>query len=355
MRIKKYVAILTGGGDAVGLNAAIAAVTRVLCQMGYAVSGIIAGWKGLTCEGGADKIPLNRENVDGIVREGGTIIHTSREDPRKDQEKYDNVITNLKIYTPQREVYPGYILVAAGGDDTLGVATKLSQEGLPVIGIPKTMDLDLSGTDYEEGFWSYVDSVFRMNRNFITTCRSHRRVGVLEVFGRHSGFTAAAVGIALDADFIIIPEFELDLDQLAMRVKEAYAKRPYALVVVEEGLKIEAADTAKVDGFGNELLREKRIGDFIAREIEQLIGIETRANNASHPHRGDPGAYDAIAGFRLGLKAAELVQNKQWGMMAAFKGDEVIAVPIESHAPRRVVTLESDWGKLVIGRNTGQF
>lgn len=345
----KKVAVLTGGGCAPGLDPFLESLTKALDKTKFKILGIRYGWEGLLASE-PNSIRLTWPKVEGLSRSGGTLIGTSRANPLNDGAKTRTVVDNL-----QKLGVEG--LVAFGGDDTLTVAAALAELGdIKIISVPKTMDLDLNTTDYSVGFWAYSEAVFRnVTPGFIETLKAHRRVGVLELFGRHSGFTVVVAGIAAGACFIAIPEQEIDLDLVAARVKEFYQRNSWALVVLGEAVKIETADQGKIDPHGNELLFQKRIGEFFAREIEQMTGFETRAFQATHPFRGIPSAYDAMIGFRLGLKAAEMVKMGHWNKMIAVKGEELIEVPLDSFKPRRVITPGTWWWDLVEKRNQGKI
>lgn len=344
---KKAIGLLTGGGDAPGLNAAIVAFVRFLSSKKpeLKIKGIRSGWGGLVSDAPSPNcIDLPAYKLDELIFTAGTILLTSRINPLEKE----NMIENVKNYLKEFEG-----LVAIGGDNTLSVALKLSQEGFPIIGVPKTMDLDLSGTEYSLGFQSYVEATTELLQGFVVTCKSHRRVGVCEVFGRHTGFTAVEIGLATDADFIIIPEMELDLDLLVQQIVTAFRRKEHALVIVSEGLKIETADQGKIDPFGNELLKEKRIGEFLARQIEQMTKIETRSFQASHPLRGIPFAYDAVMGLRFGQKAAEMVINDEWGKMVALLNNSIVSLPLHAFQPRRIINPSYWQWKFVQFRNQG--
>lgn len=363
MMENRKIAILTGGGDAPGLNPAIEALVKRLENKaliaesygidGYGIFGVQYGWKGLVSETGS-LIMLGHKDVDGIVRTGGTILGTSRENPLKDDP--DGGLTSAQKLANIKSNLAGFeCLVAMGGDDTLKVASKISQMGVNVIGVPKTMDLDLGGTDYSVGFLSYVNSVVETMCGFITTCKSHRRIGVAEIFGRYSGFTTAAIGLACGADYIAIPEMELNLRLMVETLEVVVRIKGYALVVVAEGINLDTRSKGALDAHGHELLKDKNIGGFLADEIEQHTNIESRSYQASHPHRGEPTAYDAIIGHRFGAKAAEMVRQGEWGQMVTIKGDAISGVigtaPINAFEPRRVIEQGSDLWKLVWERN----
>jgi 6-phosphofructokinase 1 len=342
----KKVAVLTGGGCAPGLDPFLVSFVKKIVREDYTVFGIKNGWEGLLGHEPQIQV-LDWFTITDIVRSGGTLIGTSRVNPFKNEETSEEVLTNL-IYLEVEG------LIAAGGDDTLGAAEKFSVKGMNVIGVPKTMDLDLSGTDYSVGFWAYNEAVFRQAvPGFIETLKAHKRVGVLELFGRHSGFTVVVAGITAGACYIAIPELELDLDQLLRQVGTFYNSHQWALVVIGEAVKVGITAQGQIDSFGNELLFQRQTSAFLARQIEQMTGIESRAFQAMHPFRGVPSAYDALIGFRLGLKAAEMVKEGQWGKMIFIQGDEISTAPLHAFRPRRKITQDSWWYDVVCLRNSG--
>lgn len=346
---KKKVAVLTGGGCAPGLDPFLESFARKMNSNNYQVLGIEAGWKGLMSTP-PNIIELYGEQIEGLTRSGCTSIGTSRENPYKDKDDLSGektVLENLKALGVEG-------LVAFGGDDTLTVANKLSKAGANVISIPKTMDLDLSGTDYSVGFWSYNEAVFKnATPGFIDTLKSHQRVGVLEVFGRHSGFTAVVVGITGGACYIAIPEMEVSFDQLRDRVKEFYNKHKWALVVVGEAVNLDIDSKKELDEHDNEFLFNRQTGKFLAKTIEKLTGIEARSFQCTHPYRGVPTAYDSFIGFRMGVKAARMVLDEDWGRMVSVRGENVITEPIADFKPRRIIEKGSFWHQLVALRNQG--
>ena len=344
--MEKKVAVLTGGGCAPGLDPFLEGFIKRATNAGFTVFGIEHGWEGLLSP--EPKVyPLMIENVEGVVRCGGTLIGTSRANPFQDKESGNLALANLAKLGVEG-------LVVAGGDDTLNVAEKLLQRGINVIGVPKTMDLDLSGTDYSVGFWAYNEAVFQILPGFIETLKAHHRVGVLELFGRYSGFTVVVAGITGGACYIAIPEIEIDLDELFARVNESYRRNHWALVVVGEAASIETEDQGKIDEHGNELLFQRRTGEFLARQIEKATNIESRHFQATHPFRGRPCAFDAMIGFRLGVKAAEMVQSGEWGKMLSVRGDKLTTVAVSGFWPRRKITPGSWWYEIVILRNHGE-
>jgi ATP-dependent phosphofructokinase / diphosphate-dependent phosphofructokinase len=318
------IGILTGGGDCPGLNPAIRGFVLKSLDYGNEVYAIREGWRGLV-QGIIDAKPLTVADVEELIHQGGTVLRSSRTNPYKDPDQLQAVKDNIKKY--------GFDAIAAlGGEDTLGVASKLYKDGYHTVGVPKTMDNDLSDTDYTFGFDTSVgvniDAIDRLR----DTARSHMRIVVLEVMGRHAGWVALNSGIAGGADWILLPEIPLDVDAMCAHLKEAYARKRYGIVVASEGVELPdvADDEKKLDAFGHVILGDRNVGEWIANKIEEQTGIETRAAVTGHIQRGgSPSAFDRVLASRLGIRAAQCVQEGDWGKMVALKGTEVVAVPIE--------------------------
>jgi len=294
-------------------------------DFGYEMVGILEGWKGLVQK---KTRPLTLEDVDEIIHLGGTILGTSRTNPFKDE------ATTERAKAGFRELGLD-ALIAIGGDDTLGAALRLTQDGYNVVGVPKTMDNDLSETDYTFGFDSAVSVAVDALDRLRDTAKSHRRIMVMEVFGRHAGWTALYAGLAGGADWILIPEAPVDLDAMCAHLKDLVesGRKCYALVVVAEGVELgedEQVDTGQRDEFGHVILKQRQIGDRVASIIREKTGLETRAVVPSHIMRGGaPTLFDRILATRVGVKAAEMVRDGQFGMMAALRGLDIVAVPLE--------------------------
>jgi 6-phosphofructokinase 1 len=317
------IGILTGGGDCPGLNAVIRAVVRRSLKLGYDVIGIKNGWAGLI-EGKVE--PLTDFSVAGILPRGGTILGTSRTNPFKSAESLQKLKSNWLRFGLN-------YLVAVGGEDTLGVAQKLYTEGYPIVGVPKTIDNDLAGTDYTFGFDTAVQIVTEAIDRLHTTAESHKRVMVVEVMGRHAGWIATYSGMAGGADCILVPERKFDLQEVCGLIRKRIDRgREFSIIVVAEGALPAQTEhvitkTGHLDEFGHEQLGG--IGDWLGGQIEQLTGIETRVTVLGHVQRGGtPTAADRVLATRVGLKAVELIHNKQFGHMAALRGTEIIAVPL---------------------------
>lgn len=320
------IGILTGGGDCPGLNPAIRGFVLQALDYGYEVWGIREGWKGLV-QGIVEDTPLTVGRVEEIISQGGTILRSSRTNPYKDPALLEAVKATIQKY--------GFEVIAAlGGEDTLGVASKLwSREGIPTVGIPKTMDNDLSETDYTFGFDTSVGVAMEAVDRLRDTAKSHSRVMVLEVMGRHAGWVALYTGIAGGADWILLPEEPLDMDALCDHLQAVRARgKNYSIVVASEGVELpyQEGEETKLDAFGHVTLGERNVGEYVAREIEQRTGFETRAAAIGHIQRGgSPSAFDRVLASRLGVRAAQCVHEKDFGKMVAVHGNEIVPVSIE--------------------------
>jgi len=331
----KSVGILTGGGDCPGLNAVIRAVVRRADAAGWDVVAVREGWRGLVEPIFED---LGPQQVSGILPRGGTIIGTSRTNPFKLEGAVERVLRNFSDRGLDA-------LVAIGGEDTLGVAARLfAEHQVPVVGVPKTIDNDLSGTDYTFGFDTAVAICTEAIDRLHTTAESHNRVMVVEVMGRHTGWIAVHSGIAGGADVILIPERPVDFDEVCNEIASRHANgKNFSIVVVSEGCELPGAeDKGEVDQFGHRLLAKRGVGERLGEEIESRTGYETRVTVLGHIQRGgSPTARDRILATRFGLKAADLVVEGSFGQMAALRGDAVIAVPLaEATAELKTVPLE---------------
>lgn len=322
------VGILTGGGDCPGLNAVIRAVVhRGIGQYGWQIVGLRRGWKGIL---DIDTMPLTLKAVSDILPLGGTILRTSRTNPYQIEGGPERTVENL-----------GHLridaLIAIGGDDTLSVAKRLYEDyGTKVIGVPKTIDNDLQGTDYTFGFDTAVAIATEAIDRLHSTAESHDRVMVVEVMGRHAGWIAIMSGIAGGADVILTPEFPLTVEDVCdLIMKRRQRGRSFSVVVVSEGAKIlwrsgeqqEVLASDEIDAFGH--VKLGGVGSVLAREVKRLTGFEVRETILGYIQRGGtPTAHDRILATRFGIKAAEMVVAEQWGMMAGLKGDRIEAVPL---------------------------
>lgn len=319
------IGVLTGGGDCPGLNAVIRAVVRRALSANVKVLGIKNGWKGLI---DTDTIELDINSVSGILPKGGTILGTSRTNPYKNKGDVEKVINNYKKLKLDA-------LIAIGGEDTLGVANKLLKEnkGINIVGCPKTIDNDLSGTDFTFGFDTAVNIATEAIDRLHTTAESHHRIMVVEVMGRHAGWIAIHSGLAAGADVILIPEVPIDLDEVCTVLEKRRARgKTFSIVVVAEGAEFKEGQVVtkeeKLDSFGH--VRLGGIGEILAEEIEKRTKFETRVTVLGHIQRGGtPSAFDRVIATRFGVKAMELVLNKKFGYMASLQGTEVKEVPIE--------------------------
>lgn len=327
------VGVLTGGGDCPGLNAAIRAVVYRATARGHTVVGFLDGWKGLQEN---DSRPLTRVDVQDIIGRGGTILGSSRTNPFKAEPTTKQVLATW-------EAHHLHALVAIGGDDTLSAALALSKLGKSVVGVPKTMDNDVNGTDWTFGFDSAtsvaVDALARLK----DTATSHHRALILEVMGRHAGWVALVAGVASGADYTVIPEETFDEARMLASVSRAIAERRNALIVVSEGANVaphlKAGGAAK-DDFGHEILKEKGVGAHLASLIEKKAGVECRSAVIGHIQRGGPPTlFDRILATRLGTKAADMVETGEFGRVAVLRGDRIEAVPLaEAVGSPKVVT-----------------
>jgi ATP-dependent phosphofructokinase / diphosphate-dependent phosphofructokinase len=323
---KKTIGILTGGGDAPGLNAVIRAVTWSAIEKGYDVVGFERGWAGLL-----NKVmrPLSISDVADIHREGGTILFSSRTNVAKIENGFETAKKNLV----ELDIH---CLVAMGGEDTLGVAAQLHEAGGQVVGAPKTIDNDVNATDYTFGFDTATNRVMESLDRLHTTAKAHQRVMVVEVMGRHAGWMALEGGMAGGAHYITIPEQDFDIDDICRVCKARYERgEKYAIIAVAEGssdpkLLKAVQHSAELDSFGHVQLGTGRgIGEVVAEEIEERTGLETRHVVPAHLQRGgDPTSFDRNLGTRLGVKVVELIEAEDFGKMASLRGSEILGVPL---------------------------
>ncbi|GCD91741.1 6-phosphofructokinase [Nocardioides sp. LS1] len=317
------VGVLTGGGDCPGLNAVIRAVVRKgVRQHGFEFVGYRDGWRG-PLEGAT--MELGVEQCRGILPRGGTILGSSRTNPFKIEGGVERIKENLARDGVEA-------LVAIGGEDTLGVATKLADLGVNVVGVPKTIDNDLSGTDFTFGFDTAVNIATEAIDRLHTTAESHHRVLVVEVMGRHAGWIALHSGIAGGASAVLIPEQPFDIDALCAHVETRFKTKYAPIIVVSEGaVPAEGGDMTLVSGekdaFGH--VRLGGIGDRLAHEIENRTGKEARAVVLGHIQRGGtPTAFDRWLATRFGLQAIDAVAEGDFGTMMALRGTRIVRVPL---------------------------
>jgi len=317
------IGILTGGGDCPGLNSVIRAIVRKTIANNHVALGLRYGWKGLLDK---DTVSLDARSVSGILPKGGTILGTSRTNPLKTEGGEKKVIANFKKLGLDA-------LVAIGGEDTLGVATKLSENGLKIVGVPKTIDNDLNATDFTFGFDTAINIVTECIDRLHTTAESHNRIMVVEVMGRHAGWIAAYSGIAGGADYILIPEIPIDIKEVCNSIKKRHQRgKNFSIVVVSEGAFFKNENLAlqekKLDEFGH--ARLGGIGRTLGKLIEDITGYETRVTVLGHIQRGgSPSAFDRVLGTRFGIKAYDLIEAGKFGRMASLKGNQIIDVPLQ--------------------------
>jgi 6-phosphofructokinase 1 len=317
------IGVLTGGGDCPGLNAVIRAVVRKgVTAYGHEFVGFRDGWRG-PLEG--ETRPLGIQEVRGILPRGGTILGSSRTNPFK----IDGGVEKIKVNLGEMGIDA---LVAIGGEDTLGVANQLYDEGVHVVGVPKTIDNDLGATDYTFGFDTAVNIAMEAIDRLHTTAESHHRTVVVEVMGRHAGWIALHSGLAGGANVILLPERPFDLDQVCQYVERRFKTRYSPIVVVAEGAT--PAETGivtqnqELDAFGH--VRLGGIGQWLADQIEKRTGKEARAVVLGHVQRGGtPTAFDRVLATRLGLHAIDAAHEADWGKMVALRGTEIVRVPLD--------------------------
>jgi len=330
------VGILSGGGDAPGINAVIRAVVRKGIQhYTYQVIGIKDGWRGLLED---EFLPLDLMSVSGILPRGGSILGTSRTNPFKYEKGAERMLGNAEKAGIEA-------VVVIGGDDTLSVANRMGDLGLKCVGVPKTIDNDLAGTDYTFGFSTAVAIATEALDRLHTTAEAHRRVMILEVMGRYTGWIALEAGLAGGADVILIPEKPFDTDEVCEFIKRRQERgRNFSIIVVAEGAKpkggTEIVYSESIDEFGH--IRLGGVGYYLGKEIEKCIDIETRVVVLGHLQRGgSPTAFDRILATRFGIAAIDLVQEGKFGHMVAIQGNKIVSVPLkEVVGKRKTVNLE---------------
>ncbi len=330
------VGILSGGGDAPGINAVIRAVVRKGIQ-NYKdeIIGIKDGWSGLL-KGEHTRLDLNA--VSGILPRGGSILGTSRTNPFKAEKGPEKIMENAKKTGIAA-------VVAIGGDDTLSVAHKMSEFGLKCVGVPKTIDNDLVGTDYTFGFDTAVSIATEALDRLHTTAETHHRVIILEVMGRYTGWIALEAGLAGGADIILIPEKPFDIEKICEYIKQRHARgRNFSIIVVAEGAKpkggVEIVYSESLDEFGH--IRLGGVGYFIGKEIEKCINLETRVVVLGHLQRGgSPTAFDRVLATRFGISAIDLVHRERFDRMVTLRGNKIESAPLKDVVgKRKTVDLE---------------
>lgn len=320
------VAVLTGGGDCPGLNAVIRGIVRRAADHGFEMMGLRDGWKGLLED---SHFRLTRETTSGILHRGGTILGTSRVNPFK----VENGLEKVKRAVERHGIGA---IIAIGGEGTLSAATRMAQEGLRVVGVPKTIDNDINGTDFTFGFDTAVTIATEAVDRLHSTAESHKRVIVCEVMGRHVGWIATYAGIAGGADVILVPEIPADLPKVAEHIQRRHAGgRTFSIVVVAEGTRVksspEQAEQLVTSGALDEAGRPRLggVGAFVAHEMERLTGFETRVSVLGHIQRGGvPTAHDRVLATRYGVHACDMVARSEFGKMAALRGNEIVSVDL---------------------------
>jgi 6-phosphofructokinase 1 len=351
------VGLLTGGGDCPGLNAVLRGfVLRHVRHHGHEAVGFLGGWKGVI-ENRAR--PLSPDDVAAEWNTGGTTLGTSRTNPYKLEQGVAKIRDTWKAQRLDA-------LVAIGGEDTLGVATKLAAEGLALVGVPKTIDNDLSGTDYTFGFDTAINIAAEALDRLHTTARSHGRAIVCEVMGRHAGWIGAYAGIAGGAHVTLLPEFPPDLDAVCDVVRRRKEAGGYSIVVVSEGVELPAPPTSggaggatgggagagagggtALDAFGH--ARLGGVGETLAAILEARTGVESRAVVLGHIQRGGaPSAYDRVLATRFGVRAADLAQEKTFGVMVALRGTGLVAIPL-AEATGALKTVPASFYEMIQG------
>jgi 6-phosphofructokinase 1 len=320
------VAVLTGGGDCPGLNAVIRAVVRRGSEHGFEMMGLRDGWKGLLED---NHFRLTRETTSGILHRGGTILGTSRTNPFK----VENGLERVKRAVERNGIGA---IIAIGGEGTLSATTRMHQEGLRVVGVPKTIDNDINATDFTFGFDTAVMIATEAIDRLHSTAESHKRVIVCEVMGRHVGWIATYAGIAGGADVILVPEVPADLNRVAEHIKRRHAGgRTFSIVVVAEGTRVKVdpsepehlVTSGALDEAGRPRLGG--VGQLVAEQIEKRTGFETRVSVLGHIQRGGaPTAHDRVLATRYGVHACDMVARGEWGKMAALQGNDIVSVDL---------------------------
>ncbi len=329
------IGVLTGGGDCPGLNAVIRAVVRKgVKTYGNEFVGFRDGWRG-PLEGAT--MPLGIAEVRGILPRGGTILGSSRTNPFGSEDGVRRIREQLANQGVDA-------LIAIGGEDTLGAAARLHGEGVPVIGVPKTIDNDLGATDYTFGFDTAVNIATEAIDRLHTTAESHHRTVVVEVMGRHAGWIALHSGLAGGANVILTPERKFDVEQVCGYIEERFRSQYSPIVVVAEGATPtdagEVTLSDKLDSFGH--IRLGGVGQWLADQIEQRTGKEARAVVLGHIQRGGtPTAYDRVLATRFGLHAIDAAHDKDWGKMVALRGTDIVRVPL-AEATREIKTVPAE-------------
>lgn len=323
--MKERIGILTGGGDCPGLNAVIRAAVRCATAANLEVLGIKNGWRGLVEN---DLQPLTRDSVTGILPRGGTILGTSRLNPMQDPQMIAQLQGNWKQHALSA-------LIVVGGEGSLSAARDLWRDyQLPMVGIPKTIDNDISGTDFTFGFDTAVTVVTDAVDRLHSTAESHHRVMVIEVMGRHSGWIAAYGGIAGGADMVLVPEHPFRLSEVCRVLQHRRDEgRAFSIIVIAEDAHPHADEAFLKRETSEQIYRHEQlggIGNVLAQEIERCTDIETRVTKLGYVQRGgSPTAFDRVLATRFGVKACDMIAAREWGRMAALRGSQIISIPLD--------------------------
>jgi phosphofructokinase-like protein len=344
----KNIAVMTGGGDCPGLNAAIRAVVLSGLRFNLETLGIRNGWKGLI---DGDLVPLNDSSVSGIISWGGTILGTSRTNPLKDPAD----IEKIQVTIQEADIDA---LVVIGGGGTLSAAYEISEKGIPLVGIPKTIDNDICGTDFAVGFDTAVSIVTEAIDRLHTTAESHHRIIVVEVMGRNAGWIAMMSGMAGGADVILIPEIRFTIDEVCRNLIARYKEgKRFSIVVVAEGthhvdITDEAVPECNRDACGHE--KFVGVGNLLGKELESRLGIETRVTVPGHVQRGGtPTAFDRVLATRFGLSAVGQIVAGNTGCMMSLQGTRIENVPLKAMASR-IKTVDPDFYYHLTGFKSGK-
>ncbi len=353
-------AVNTGGGDAPGLNAVIRAVVLSALNKGWEVYGIRSGYDGLLDVEKDGVVPLDRASVQGITHRGGTILGTTnRGNPLSSPRRLpDGTIEEVDRSGEILEAFERWgigALVAIGGDGSLRIAAELSERGLPVVGVPKTIDNDLAATQVTFGFHTAVQTATDAIDKLHSTAEAHQRVMVVELMGRHTGWIALFAGVTGTADVILIPEIPYRMDRVCEQLQRAYERGPrYGIVVVAEGAKPQGGEASVVEeGSGGKEARYGGLAERVAREIGERTGIETRSLVLGHLQRGgEPTAYDRLLALRFGAAAVDLVEQRSFGCMVALDPPDVHGVPLRE-AVEKVKSVPPDSDVVRTARGLG--
>ncbi|HOW58940.1 MAG TPA: ATP-dependent 6-phosphofructokinase [Candidatus Omnitrophota bacterium] len=335
----KRIGVLTGGGDCPGLNPVIRAIVRTARMENWAVIGFRRGWRGIIQN---EFVELDLNSTSGILQRGGTIIGTSRTNPYKKDGDVAKIRRTMKLNKLDA-------LIAIGGEDTLGAANKLYKDGIPVIGVPKTIDNDLNATDYTFGYDTALNIAMECIDRLHTTADSHDRIMVVEIMGRHAGWITLEAGIAGGADVVLIPEVPMTVKDICGYIEERHARgKNFSVIAVAEGFIIKGekiVTTGKtLDAFGHVHLGG--VGERLAKLIEKETGFETRATVLGHIQRGgSPTAFDRVLGTRFGVKAVQLVKDGKFGQMVSLCGRDIVSVALSS-AVGKLKTVPADMYEL---------